>query len=127
MAEHINPSFKSLRQPSALSQTWLALLFATALAFAPVGMPAFADTAASAMTDLSKGAAREDDKGTAVASGDTAGVDAAASSVTTGSIVREPTYAQRMRECMEIWDPGTRMTKKQWRRSCRDTLRSLKW
>lgn len=45
--------------------------------------------------------------------------------VTTGSINTEPTYEQRVEECMAIWDKGTHMTKVQWRRSCRTTLQSL--
>ncbi|MFN3624360.1 MAG: hypothetical protein ACK4TP_09895 [Hyphomicrobium sp.] len=45
--------------------------------------------------------------------------------VTTGSISSEPTFEQRMSECMAIWDKGTHMTKEQWRRSCRTTLQSL--
>lgn len=45
--------------------------------------------------------------------------------VTTGSIAREPSFEQRVQECMAIWDKGTHMTKDQWRRSCRTTLQSL--
>ena len=45
--------------------------------------------------------------------------------VTTGSIVNEPTFDQRMQDCMAIWDKGTHMTKQQWRRSCKTTLQSL--
>lgn len=45
--------------------------------------------------------------------------------VTTGSISNEPTFEQRMSDCMAIWDKGTHMTKEQWRRSCRTTLQSL--
>ena len=45
--------------------------------------------------------------------------------VTTGSIANEPTFDQRMQDCMAIWDKGTHMTKQQWRRSCKTTLQSL--
>ncbi|MFA5902190.1 MAG: hypothetical protein WC829_24110 [Hyphomicrobium sp.] len=45
--------------------------------------------------------------------------------VTTGSIDVEPTFEQRIQECMAVWDRGTHMTKAQWRRSCRTTLQSL--
>lgn len=45
--------------------------------------------------------------------------------VTTGSIANEPSFEQRVNECMAIWDKGTHMTKEQWRRSCRTTLQSL--
>jgi hypothetical protein len=45
--------------------------------------------------------------------------------VTTGSIRSEPTFEQRVQECMQIWDKGTHMTKEQWRRSCKTTLQSL--
>jgi hypothetical protein len=48
-----------------------------------------------------------------------------APAVTTGSIATEPSFEQRMNECMAIWDKGTHMTKDQWRRSCRTTLQSL--
>jgi hypothetical protein len=45
--------------------------------------------------------------------------------VTTGSVNVEPTFDQRMQECMAIWEPRTHMTKQQWRRSCKTTLQSL--
>lgn len=45
--------------------------------------------------------------------------------VTTGSIDIDPPFEQRMKDCMAIWDKGTHMTKDQWRRSCKTTLRSL--
>lgn len=44
---------------------------------------------------------------------------------TTGSIASEPSFEQRINECMAIWDKGTHMTKEQWRRSCKTTLQSL--
>jgi len=45
--------------------------------------------------------------------------------LTTGSINVDPPFAQRMKDCMAIWDKGTHMNKEQWRRSCQTTLRSL--
>ena len=45
--------------------------------------------------------------------------------VTTGSIDVEPSFEQRIQECMAIWDRKTHMTKAQWKRSCRTTLQSL--
>jgi ABC-type glycerol-3-phosphate transport system substrate-binding protein len=48
-----------------------------------------------------------------------------ATTLTTGSVDVDPPFAQRMKECMAIWDKGTHMTKDQWRRSCQTTLRSL--
>ena len=45
--------------------------------------------------------------------------------VTTGSVTSEPSFEQRINECMAIWDKGTHMTKEQWRRSCKTTLQSL--
>ena len=48
-----------------------------------------------------------------------------APAVTTGSIDVEPSFAQRVEECMAIWDRKTHMTKAQWKRSCRTTLQSL--
>jgi hypothetical protein len=41
---------------------------------------------------------------------------------TTGSINLDPSPDQRMKDCMAIWDPGTHMTKQQWRRTCKTTL-----
>ena len=41
---------------------------------------------------------------------------------TTGSINLDPSPEQRMKDCMAIWDPGTHMTKQQWRRTCKTTL-----
>ena len=41
----------------------------------------------------------------------------------TGSVQPGKTDAERMRECMATWDPGTHMTKQQWRRTCRTLLR----
>jgi hypothetical protein len=43
--------------------------------------------------------------------------------LSTGSVQPGKTDDERMRECMAIWDPGTHMTKQQWRRSCRTLLR----
>ena len=45
--------------------------------------------------------------------------------VTTGSINLDPTFEQRMTDCMAIWDKGTHMTKQQWRRTCQTTLREF--
>jgi hypothetical protein len=47
--------------------------------------------------------------------------------LTTGSIdasAREKKQKQ-FDDCMAIWDPGTHMTKKQWRRTCSNTLEEL--
>lgn len=95
------------------------------VALMPIGGQALADAHVSA-AQSDTGTAPATTAGSAVA---TIGADNAgsASGVTTGSIIQEPSFAQRMSECMEIWDRGTHMTKKQWRRSCQATLRSLKW
>jgi len=45
--------------------------------------------------------------------------------LTTGSVRSEPSFSQRMEECMAIWEPRTHMTKSQWQRSCKTTLQSL--
>jgi hypothetical protein len=45
--------------------------------------------------------------------------------VTTGSINLDPTPAQRMADCMAIWEPRTHMTKKEWRRTCKTTLQEF--
>jgi hypothetical protein len=49
----------------------------------------------------------------------------AADSITTGSVYVEPTAEQRMADCMAIWDKGTHMTKQQWRRTCKMSLKEL--
>jgi hypothetical protein len=46
----------------------------------------------------------------------------ATATTTTGSINLDPSPEQRMKDCMAIWDPGTHMTKQQWRRTCKTTL-----
>jgi hypothetical protein len=46
-------------------------------------------------------------------------------SITTGSVYVEPTAEQRMADCMAIWEPATHMTKQQWRRTCKMSLREL--
>ena len=33
------------------------------------------------------------------------------------------TKEQRFKDCMETWDKGTHMTKKEWRRTCERTVR----
>ncbi len=43
-------------------------------------------------------------------------------SVSTGSIDVEPSFDQRMADCMAIWDKGTHMSKDEWRRTCKTTL-----
>ncbi len=45
--------------------------------------------------------------------------------VTTGSVNREQTAAQRMADCMAIWEPRTHMTKQQWRRTCKTTMQEF--
>jgi hypothetical protein len=65
---------------------------------------------------------------TALANPDTAADPAKAAdapAVTTGSVDVEPSFEQRMQECMAIWEPRTHMTKSEWRRSCKTTLKSL--
>ncbi|MEO8421241.1 MAG: hypothetical protein ABI457_08620 [Hyphomicrobium sp.] len=55
-------------------------------------------------------------------------IDKAASApdnITTGSVYVEPTADQRMADCMAIWDKGTHMTKQQWRRTCKMSLKEL--
>jgi hypothetical protein len=48
-----------------------------------------------------------------------------APAVSTGSINREQTAAQRMADCMAIWEPRTHMTKKEWRRTCKTTMQEF--
>lgn len=48
-----------------------------------------------------------------------------APAVTTGSINLEQTAAQRMADCMAIWEPRTHMTKKEWRRTCKTTMQEF--
>ena len=45
--------------------------------------------------------------------------------VTTGSVNLDPTPAQRMADCMAIWEPRTHMTKNEWRRTCKTTLKEF--
>jgi hypothetical protein len=45
--------------------------------------------------------------------------------VTTDSINLDPTPAQRMADCMAIWEPRTHMTKNEWRRTCKTTLKEF--
>jgi hypothetical protein len=45
--------------------------------------------------------------------------------VTTGSIYPDATPEQRMADCMAIWEPRTHMTKKEWRRTCKTTLKEF--
>jgi len=45
--------------------------------------------------------------------------------VTTGSINLDPTPEQRMADCMAIWEPRTHMTKNEWRRTCKTTLKDF--
>ena len=33
------------------------------------------------------------------------------------------TKEQRFKDCMETWDKDTHMTKKEWRRTCKDTIK----
>lgn len=45
--------------------------------------------------------------------------------ITTGSIDKKVLTAEetkRVGDCMAIWDAGTHMTKRQWRRTCRSLL-----
>jgi predicted lipoprotein with Yx(FWY)xxD motif len=48
-----------------------------------------------------------------------------APAVTTGTINLDPTFEQRMSDCMAIWEPRTHMSKQQWRRTCKTTLREF--
>ena len=45
--------------------------------------------------------------------------------VTTGSVNLDPTPEQRMADCMAIWEPRTHMTKNEWRRTCKTTLKEF--
>lgn len=45
--------------------------------------------------------------------------------VTTGSINLDPTPEQRMADCMAVWEPRTHMTKSEWRRTCKTTLKEF--
>jgi hypothetical protein len=56
-----------------------------------------------------------------------AGSNAAADSLTTGSIGTSQTEKRQRQfdDCMAIWEPATHMTKKQWQRTCRSSLEEL--
>jgi hypothetical protein len=45
-------------------------------------------------------------------------------SLTTGSIGQSPAEKRerRFEDCMNIWEPATHMTKRQWRRTCKSQL-----
>ena len=45
-------------------------------------------------------------------------------SLTTGTIGRSPAEKRerRFEDCMNIWEPATHMTKRQWRRTCKSQL-----
>jgi hypothetical protein len=45
-------------------------------------------------------------------------------SLTTGSISQSPAEKRerRFEDCMNIWEPATHMTKRQWRRTCKSQL-----
>jgi hypothetical protein len=64
------------------------------------------------------------DPGTSATASNPAGSTSstATTTTTTGSINLDPSPEQRMKDCMAIWDPGTHMTKQQWRRTCKTTL-----
>ena len=49
----------------------------------------------------------------------------AADPMTTGSVNPERSMDQRMKDCMEVWEPRTHMTKQQWRRTCKMSLKEL--
>ena len=57
--------------------------------------------------------------------GDTDKATETPDNVTTGSVYVEPTVEQRMADCMAIWEPATHMTKQQWRRTCKMSLKEL--
>ncbi len=54
-----------------------------------------------------------------------ANVPPAPPAVTTGSINLDPTPEQRMADCMAVWEPRTHMTKSEWRRTCKTTLKEF--
>lgn len=55
--------------------------------------------------------------------GETTKSASAADDVTTGSVSGPvETRQQKLNDCMAIWDSGTHMTKKQWRRTCVNQL-----
>ena len=62
------------------------------------------------------------DPGISATADNTASSTPSATTTTTGSINTEPTFEQRMADCMAIWEPRTHMTKQQWRRTCKTTL-----
>jgi hypothetical protein len=49
----------------------------------------------------------------------------ASNTMTTGSVNVERSMDQRMKDCMEVWEPRTHMTKQQWRRTCKMSLKEL--
>ena len=55
------------------------------------------------------------------------GQDAAADSLTTGSITTDLAAKRKKQfdDCMAIWEPATHMTKQQWQRTCRSSLEEL--
>jgi hypothetical protein len=87
----------------ALSIAGVMLLMAAPAFAAPKTTTAAAATAGAATADAGKS-------------------DPTVNPVATGSINVEPSFEQRMSDCMAIWDKGTHMTKDQWRRTCKTTL-----
>jgi hypothetical protein len=86
---------------------------------AKTGMIAIAGAlllSATALADPGTSAAANNPADTAPSSATTT------NNTTTGSINLDPSPEQRMKDCMAIWDPGTHMTKQQWRRTCKTTL-----
>jgi hypothetical protein len=87
----------------SLSIAGVALLLAAPALAAPKTTTAAAATAGAATTVTGK-------------------PDPTVAPAATGSINLEPTFDQRMADCMAIWDKGTHMNKDEWRRTCKTTL-----
>jgi len=103
----------------------LALIAAAAAVSFPLG--ALADAVTAPALDAAGTAARLPSLAApnAASTTTTTATTTASPPVTTGSVNPAGDVEQRMNDCMAIWDKGTHMTKAQWRRTCKTTLRSL--
>jgi hypothetical protein len=56
---------------------------------------------------------------------DAAKPDVDETGVTTGSVNVEDSAKKRMDDCMAIWEPRTHMSKAEWRRTCKSSLKEF--
>ncbi len=61
---------------------------------------------------------------TPAATADTTATDSGMDDLTTGTISVTPAEKRKRRfdDCMSIWEPATHMTKREWRRTCKNQL-----